>query len=217
MKNYSTNNSSKQHKRRISLGFCWNQKKKRNFLLKKWQITALRWCFKGPECSRCFTNAKEEKFLKEWSAKCRIGFLVVWAKYISFYNVIGEKRAISRWENKKEAQNGPWNSEVCYKQKENALHNVKCAPWVQRHAGGCTRQKWNQAKNAGSKNRDHHKSDDRDLGAALCCWLYWTKMNPSSKVETKNSDFMQVLRFCLIGQPSLNKNETALFDIIFIA
>ena len=43
-----------------------------------------------------------------------------------------------------------------------------------------------------------------------------TKMNPYPKAKVKIPGFMQGLRFCLIGQPSLNKNETALFDVIFI-
>ena len=38
-------------------------------------------------------------------------------------------------------------------------------------------------KNAGKKNRDHHKSDDRDLGAAARRWWRWRESNPRPKKD----------------------------------
>ena len=40
-----------------------------------------------------------------------------------------------------------------------------------------SRAKQLSRKNAGNKNRDHHKSDDRDLGAAACRWWALTDLN----------------------------------------
>ena len=49
-------------------------------------------------------------------------------------------------------------------------------------------------KNAGRKNRDHHKSDDRDLGAAASRCVFFPKMMRPAKREARNPGFLRVFR-----------------------
>lgn len=93
-------------------------------------------------------------------------------------------------------------------QQKSAPHKVKCASWVQRHAGVLTGKKRNHAGNAGNKNREPHCCEIRDLGAAAYRWLGWTKMNPQPNLQPKNSGFMRLSRFVLSEKSPLNKNET---------
>ena len=46
-------------------------------------------------------------------------------------------------------------------------------------------RKTEEHHNAGKKNRDHHKSDDRDLGAAACRWVGVEKWIPAVNASRK--------------------------------